>query len=92
MEEPAVTAEAVFAALGAAVSPGGERAAAEAQIRAWETDAAPGFIGSLLKIASEAASVPEVGTRDRGAGLQNRRPPPPPPLRAAQNCIANTPR
>ena len=36
------------------------RAAAEAQLRAWESDAAPGFVGSLVRVVAEA-SVPEVG-------------------------------
>lgn len=37
------------------------RDAAEAQLRAWETDAVPGFIGSLLKVVAEVQAVPEEG-------------------------------
>lgn len=36
------------------------RSTAEAQLRAWESDAAPGFVGSLLKVVAEAQAVPEV--------------------------------
>ncbi|PSC67511.1 importin-11 isoform X1 [Micractinium conductrix] len=37
------------------------RGAAEAQLREWESDAAPGFIGSLLKVVAEVQAVPEDG-------------------------------
>lgn len=36
------------------------RTAAEEQLRSWERDAAPGFIGDLVKVISEVKSVPEV--------------------------------
>jgi hypothetical protein len=36
------------------------RNAAEQQLKAWESDAAPGFIGSLLKVVAEVQAVPEV--------------------------------
>lgn len=38
-----------------------ERAPAEAAIRAWETDAAPGFLHSLMRIVQEHAAIDEVG-------------------------------
>lgn len=50
----------VYSTLTAALSLSNERSAAEAQLRSWETDSAAGFIGSLLKVASEVQSVPEV--------------------------------
>lgn len=51
----------VFATLEAALSvDNATRAAAEAQLREWEGDAAPGFIGSLLKVVAEVQAVPEV--------------------------------
>ena len=60
----------VYATLEAALSlDAGTRGAAEAQLRAWEADAAPGFIGSLLKVVAEVAAVPEVrGRREAGGG------------------------
>ncbi|KAL4448640.1 hypothetical protein ABPG75_005859 [Micractinium tetrahymenae] len=52
----------VFATLEAALSvDNATRAAAEAQLREWEGDAAPGFIGSLLKVVAEVQAVPEEG-------------------------------
>lgn len=51
----------VYSTLEAALSfDGATRSAAEAQLRAWESDAAPGFIGSLLKVVAEVQAVPEV--------------------------------
>ena len=50
------------------------RGAAEAQLREWESDAAPGFIGSLLKVVAEVQAVPEVRRRRRHL---RRRPLPP---------------
>jgi len=43
------------------------RAPAEAQLRAWETDATPGFLASLMQIVGQAAAVDEV-RRDDGGG------------------------
>lgn len=54
----------VYATLEAALSfDAATRTAAEAQLRAWESDAAPGFIGSLLKVVAEVQAVPEVRRR-----------------------------
>jgi hypothetical protein len=45
------------------------RTAAEAQLKLWESDAAPGFIGSLLKVAAEVNRVPEVSCMIWGGAL-----------------------
>lgn len=56
-----IPVETVYRTLEAALSfDNATRSAAEAQLRAWEGDAAPGFIGSLLKVVVEVAAVPEV--------------------------------
>lgn len=56
-----VSAEQVYATLQSTLSlTTATRGAAEAQLRAWEKDAAPGFISSLVKVISEVNGVPEV--------------------------------
>jgi len=64
----------VFATLEQALSfEQATRSAAEAQLRAWEGDAAPGFIGSLLKVVAEVAAVPEVSAGAAAAGAEQPR-------------------
>lgn len=41
-----------------------DRAEAEAALRSWESDAAPGFLQALLDIARESAAVGEVQAQD----------------------------
>jgi hypothetical protein len=41
-----------------------ERAPAEAAIRAWEAEAAPGFVHSLMRIVQEHAAIDEVRIAD----------------------------
>ena len=61
METTPIPVERVYQTLEAALSWNNDtRSVAEAQLRAWEGDAAPGFIGSLLKVVAEVAAVPEV--------------------------------
>lgn len=56
-----IPVETVYRTLEAALSfDNATRSAAERQLRDWEGDAAPGFIGSLLKVVAEVAAVPEV--------------------------------
>ncbi len=56
-----IPVETVYRTLEAALSfDNATRSAAETQLRDWEGDAAPGFIGSLLKVVAEVAAVPEV--------------------------------
>lgn len=63
-----IPVETVYRTLEAALSfDNATRSAAERQLRDWEGDAAPGFIGSLLKVVAEVAAVPEVRWR-RAAG------------------------
>ena len=64
-----IPVERVYQTLEAALSWNNDtRSTAEAQLRAWESDAAPGFIGSLLKVVAEVAAVPEVRV-GRGLGV-----------------------
>ncbi|KAL4857828.1 Importin-11 [Chlorella vulgaris] len=57
-----IPVERVYSTLSSALSNDhGTRTAAEQQLRAWESDAAPGFIGSLLNVAAEVQAVPEEG-------------------------------
>ena len=44
------------------------RTAAEAQLRAWEADSAPGFIGSLVSVIAAVQTVPEVRLGGRVEG------------------------
>ena len=63
--------EQVYATLQATLSyDAGVRGPAEAQLREWEGDAQPGFIGSLLKVVAEVQAVPEVGGRVGGGRVQ----------------------
>ena len=63
-DRPSVNADTVFQALQAALSfENTVRGPAEAQLREWEADAVPGFIGSLLKVVSEVNAVPEVSAQ-----------------------------
>jgi len=56
-----ITVEDVFATLQASLSQDNAyRSAAENQLRKWEAESEPGFIGSLLKVAQEFSGVPEV--------------------------------
>lgn len=56
-----IPVEQVYKTLEAALSfDKGVRTAAEEQLRGWESDAAPGFIGSLLRVVAEVQAVPEV--------------------------------
>lgn len=60
-EQVAINAEAVFGTLSATLSlDAPSRQAAEAQLRGWEKDAAPGFIGALVKIVVAHDAVAEV--------------------------------
>lgn len=69
-----IPVERVYGTLEAALSfDNATRAAAEAQLAAWESDAAPGFIGSLLKVVSEVQAVPEVRPCAMGHGLPSDR-------------------
>lgn len=64
----------VFATLEAALSvDNATRAAAEALLREWEGDAAPGFIGSLLKVVAEVQAVPEVSAATHVPALPSYR-------------------
>lgn len=57
----AVPVEAVLQTIRAAMSHAtAERVPAEAAIRAWETDAAPGFLHSLMRIVQEHSAIDEV--------------------------------
>jgi hypothetical protein len=57
----ALGVEQVYATLQAAIRQGDPgRAAAEAQLKSWEQNSSPGFIGDLIKVALEAQAVPEV--------------------------------
>lgn len=59
--EEALSTDQVYATLQAAISlDNASRTAAEAQLQTWEADSAPGFIGSLLRVALEVQAVPEV--------------------------------
>ena len=59
----AISEQAVIDALGGALSyDATTRAAAEKKLREWESDAEPNFVGSLLRIVSETAAAPEVGS------------------------------
>ena len=50
--------EQVYATLQATLSyDAGVRGPAEAQLREWEGDAQPGFIGSLLKVVADASPI-----------------------------------
>lgn len=61
MEQAQVGVEQVYATLSASLSMDNQqRGAAEAQLRRWESDAAPAFIGSLCKVMAEVNGVPEV--------------------------------
>jgi hypothetical protein len=63
-----ITTESVYNVLSEALSlDNAVRSAAEKQLHTWESDSAPGFIGTLMKIAQEVQSVPEVGKIDREA-------------------------
>ena len=56
-----VSIETVYNTLQASLSQDNSvRSAAEDQLRTWEADSAPGFIGSLLKVAIEFQNVAEV--------------------------------
>lgn len=60
-EKAPVSAEEVYATLSNTLSlDTAARTAAEAQLRDWERDAAPGFIAALVKVITEVAAVPEV--------------------------------
>lgn len=62
-----IPVERVYSTLSSALSNDhGTRTAAEQQLRAWESDAAPGFIGSLLNVAAEVQAVPEVSPAIHG--------------------------
>lgn len=71
-----IPVEQVFQILSSALSyDNATRAVAEEQLRAWESDAAPGFIGSLLKVVAEVQAVPEVGAAGpHGARCRRRCP------------------
>ncbi len=56
-----IPVEVVYETLSNALSlDSASRIQAEQQLKAWESDAAPGFIGSLLKVVAEVQAVPEV--------------------------------
>jgi pilus assembly protein TadC len=55
-----LTAESVYSALTAALGPAPEaRAAAQASLQAYEKDAVPGFLSSLLAVVQQGAAVSE---------------------------------
>jgi hypothetical protein len=56
----ALGVEVVYNTLQAALQNGPHRADAERQLKAWEEESAPGFIGDLLKVAVEVQNVSEV--------------------------------
>lgn len=59
--ESEVTTELVFRTLSTSLSQDNAvRFPAETQLRKWETESVPGFIGSLLRVALETQSVEEV--------------------------------
>ena len=65
-----IPVETVYKTLEATLSfDNATRTSAESQLRAWENDAAPGFIGSLLRVVAEVQAVPEVSIHAHGGIL-----------------------
>jgi hypothetical protein len=62
MAAEALAVQQVLTTIRAALSVvAAEREPSEALLRAWESDAAPGFLISLIRITEDTANVEEVG-------------------------------
>jgi hypothetical protein len=60
-QEPAVSPDQVLATIQGALSiDNSVRLSAEGLLRAWEADAVPGFLSSLMQIVQQAGTIEEV--------------------------------